>query len=187
MELPYFLREPSSYPINDPEYIKEVISLVSGIADSLLEAHQMGIIHRDIKPDNIMTTKSGRVKLTDFGISKSEDNSGLTGTQAWVGTLNYMAPEQFEGGDVTPSIDIYSFGATMYHLTTGLPPFTAGNAMELLRKHLREKPRPMSEMRHDLPSEWDELIVDRCLAKKADERPETMGEVLDTLKQLVLV
>ena len=154
------------------------------LASALEHVHAHGVVHRDIKLKNIFLDQQGEVKLGDFGIALSMGDVRLTQTGYAIGTPVYMAPEQFEGKNVTPSADIYSFGATVYHLIVGLPPFTAANAMELLRKHMQEKPPYLRSRRPEVPLAWDNLIVDRCLAKKPADRPATMTEVRQVLETL---
>lgn len=153
------------------------------MASALAHVHSMGVIHRDVKLKNMFLDNDGTVKMGDFGIALTKGDVRLTQPGYAIGTPIYMAPEQFEGGDMTVMVDVYSFGASMYHLTTGLPPFTAGNAMELLRKHLREKPRSMLVMRDTIPEAWNELITVKCLAKKPEDRPHSMEEVMAFMEE----
>ncbi|MDD2717570.1 MAG: serine/threonine-protein kinase [Candidatus Wallbacteria bacterium] len=119
-ELPYFLRDPLNRPLEDAEYIGRVGSLIAGIADTLAEVHRLGIMHRDIKPSNILICRDGAVKLVDFGLALSGVEHDLTRIDQILGTLNYMAPEQFMGskGKITSGTDIFSLGVVYYELCT---------------------------------------------------------------------
>ena len=124
------------------------------IADALAYAHLRGVIHRDIKPDNILLDRdSGRAMVTDFGIARAiEAGTRLTVTGIAVGTPTYMSPEQAVGErDVDGRSDIYSLGVVGYQMLTGRVPFTAGNSMALLLKHVSERPRPIAELRPEAP------------------------------------
>ncbi len=163
----------------------EVIHNVAvALAQALEHIHSKDVVHRDVKLKNVFLTKERNVKLGDFGIALSLGDVRLTQTGYAIGTPVYMAPEQFEGRNVTPSADIYSFGASLYHLIAGLPPFTASNAMELLRKHLQDPPPPLTSRRPGVPKGWNDLVVKRCLAKTPEDRPANMTDVLAELEAL---
>ncbi len=152
--------------------IDEVRRLLREIADGLAFAHHRGVIHRDIKPDNILLDgESGRAMVTDFGIAQAIETGGrLTATGIAVGTPNYMSPEQAMGErEVDGRSDIYSLGVVAYQMLTGRLPFTAGSSMALLMKHVSEQPRPISEFRPDAPKSLRE-VVERALAKAPDDR-----------------
>ena len=96
-----------------------------------------------------------------------------------------MAPEQFDGSKVSTATDIYSFGATMYHALTGRPPFVAGNAMALMRRHFTDTAKPISEIRFDIPAAWNHLIIDQCMAKQPGDRPQSMQSVIESMDALL--
>ncbi|MFZ2653570.1 MAG: protein kinase [Victivallales bacterium] len=148
------------------------------IASAISELHRNKICHRDIKLKNILyDMKSGEAKLSDFGIAKRPESLGTTQEGFIVGTPIYLAPEIFMGELCTIQSDIYSYGATLYHLITGSPPFVAENSIELFRKHKLKKPPPINSIRPGLPEEWNMLIVKKCLAKDPVDRPASMHDV----------
>ncbi|MBI4567177.1 MAG: protein kinase [Planctomycetes bacterium] len=140
-----------------------------------------GIIHRDIKPSNLMVTGAGVLKITDFGLSKAIDrNVSLTRSGATMGTPLYMAPEQGIGASVDHRADMYSLGATFYHLVTGTPPFTGASAVEVLVRHQQTPPRSPLLLRPEMPRAFAALI-ERLLAKKPEERYPSYDALLDDL------
>jgi serine/threonine-protein kinase len=163
--------------------IEEVRRLLREIADALAYAHLRGIIHRDIKPDNILLdAESGRAMVTDFGIARAvEAGTRLTLTGVAVGTPTYMSPEQAMGErEVDGRSDIYSLGVLAYQMLTGRVPFTAGNSMALLLKHVGEKPRPIAELRPDTPKAMID-VIERALMKAPEDRWPTAGAMRDAL------
>ncbi|HBC88431.1 MAG TPA: hypothetical protein DCZ94_15895 [Lentisphaeria bacterium] len=145
------------------------------IASAISELHRNKIYHRDIKLKNILyDIKSEKAKLSDFGIAKLPESLGTTQEGFVVGTPIYLAPEIFMGEPATAQSDIYSYGATLYHLITGSPPFVADTSIGLFKKHKLEKPPSISSIRTDLPEEWNTLIVEKCLAKNPLDRPASM-------------
>jgi serine/threonine protein kinase len=166
--------------------IEEVRRLVWEVADALAYAHLRGVIHRDIKPDNILLDPdTGRAMVTDFGIARAvESNTRLTVTGIAVGTPTYMSPEQAVGErEIDGRSDIYSLGVVAYQMLTGRVPFTAGNSMALLLKHVGERPRPIAELRPDVPQPLRDAI-ERALAKEPDDRWPTAGALRDALTSL---
>jgi len=152
--------------------IDEVRRLLREVCDALAYAHQRGVVHRDIKPDNILLDReSGRAIVTDFGIARAMEASGrLTATGVAVGTPAYMSPEQAVGeSEIDGRSDIYSLGVLAYQMLTGRVPFTGGNSMALLLKHISEPPRPIQELRPDTPRALCDAI-DRALLKDREDR-----------------
>jgi serine/threonine protein kinase len=134
--------------------LEEVRRVVGEIADGLAYAHMRGVIHRDIKPDNILLDReTGRAMVTDFGIAWAmESATRLTITGIAVGTPTYMSPEQAVGErEIDGRSDVYSLGVVAYQMLTGRVPFTAGNSMALLLKHVTDPPRPIADLRPDTP------------------------------------
>jgi CheY-like chemotaxis protein len=165
--------------------IKSFITMAMDLASAISELHKSRIYHRDIKLKNVLyDTKTGKIKLSDFGIAKLPESVHTTQEGFIVGTPIYLAPEIFLGEAATPQSDIYSYGATLYHLLTGSPPFVAETSIELFKKHSLEKPASVDSFRHDVPAGWNELIVDRCLAKDIVNRPSSMNEVMFEINRL---
>ncbi|HEY5547808.1 MAG TPA: serine/threonine-protein kinase [Gemmatimonadaceae bacterium] len=163
--------------------IEEARRFVREVADALDYAHQRGVIHRDIKPDNILLDReSGRALVTDFGIAWAmEAASRLTVTGIAVGTPTYMSPEQAVGERALDGrSDIYSLGVLAYQMLTGRVPFTANNSMALLLKHVTERPRSILELRPDTPPAMCEAI-ERALMKSPEDRWPTAGTLRDAL------
>ncbi|HKN67100.1 MAG TPA: protein kinase [Gemmatimonadaceae bacterium] len=163
--------------------VDETRRLLSEIADALAYAHLRGVIHRDIKPDNILLDEnSGRAMVTDFGIARAmEGSSRLTATGIAVGTPAYMSPEQALGDrEVDGRSDLYSLGVLGYQMLTGRLPFSAGNSMALLLKHVSEPPRPIAELRTDTPKSLREA-VERALMKAPEDRWPTAASMREAL------
>ena len=152
-----------------------VARLATGIIEGLSAIHAEQIVHRDIKPDNILLGADEVVKIADLGLAKTLDDPDLlrlTGTGMIVGTPLYVSPEAIrDPQNVTGKADIYSVGATLYHLLCGRPPFAHETAYDVMRAHLEERPAPVRSVRPDAPPYLATLIED-CLEKKADRRPD---------------
>ncbi|MHC4662850.1 MAG: SUMF1/EgtB/PvdO family nonheme iron enzyme [Planctomycetota bacterium] len=163
----------------------DALEITRQAALALATAAEEGIIHRDIKPDNIMMEKGGVVKVTDFGLVKNtmETSGGITAPQQVMGTPAFMSPEQCEGDEVDHRSDIYSLGMTLYTMLSGSPAFTATTPLALLRKHLDEQPAPVYDRNPDVPkSVWP--VLKKMLAKKPDERYADWDAVLEALDSL---
>ena len=157
------------------------------LADALAHIHKHKIIHRDIKLKNILfNPEICDIKIADFGIAKHPDFTSITRTGYVMGTPMYMPPEVFAGKEATLTSDIYSFGATMYHLVTGVPPYIADRASDLASHHRNTEPGPMSLFRDDISEELGNFIVKECMAKDPAERPQSMEEVSKRLKELTI-
>jgi hypothetical protein len=140
------------------------------ICFGLAAAHDAGVIHRDLKPGNVLVGERSAVKIIDFGLAKATHAEGLTATGMLMGTPHYMAPEQIRGKVVDARADIYALGALAYHLVTGRPPFSGDNAIAVGFAHLSETPVPPRQLRADVPTAIDRVIV-QALAKDPDQRP----------------
>jgi len=151
------------------------ISYTRQILAALRYAHKNGIIHRDIKPHNVIVDREGRVKVADFGIARA-GASEMTEAGSIVGTAQYLSPEQARGAPVDESSDLYSTGIVLYELLTGTVPFTGETPVEIAMKHLSQTPDAPSERRHDIPHDLD-LVVLRALAKEPAERYRTAAEL----------
>ncbi len=131
-----------------------VLSLMRQVASALHHASELGIVHRDIKPDNILLNRKGEAKVADFGLSRcltDDEPLNLTRAGSAVGTPMYMSPEQVQGKPVDHRSDLYSFGVTCYHMLTGQTPFEGSHGYEIALKHAREEPLPLEAFRPDLP------------------------------------
>jgi serine/threonine protein kinase len=154
-------------------------------AEALEYAHQMGVVHRDIKPPNLLLDERGHVWVTDFGLARVTSRPGVTGTGDLVGTLRYMSPEQAAGQPVIdPRSDVYSLGATLYELLTQQPAFPANDLHANLRQVLEEEPTPPQRLNRALPSELDTIIL-KALAKQPEERYESAQELADDLRRFL--
>ncbi len=160
--------------------IRQVLFIASKLFSALQYAHKNGVIHRDIKPQNIMLTKERKIKVMDFGLavlaSEIEKEKGRI-----TGTPFYMSPEQCRGLKVDARSDIYSAGATLYHLLVRRPPFNAKTREEIIRKQIEELPTPPSAFRKDIPAELEDFIM-KCLEKERNKRFQSAGEALEAIK-----
>ena len=169
-----------------PMPVDETRRILREVADALAYAHVRNVVHRDIKPDNILLALDGRAMVTDFGIARAVTDSGgdsrLTATGMAIGTPAYMAPEQAAGDrDVDGRTDLYSLGVVGYQMLTGEPPFKAGNTPAMLVKHLSEPPVPVTERRSGIPEDLARIIM-TLLEKEPANRfasAETLGAALD--------
>jgi serine/threonine protein kinase len=147
------------------------------IASALGYAHRKGVLHRDIKPANVLLDKSGRVVLTDFGIARIVSETQFTVTGTLVGTPAYMSPEQGKGLQISTPSDIYSLGIILYEMVTGKVPFDAETPLAVIHKHINEPLPAPRTLREDIPGALENVIL-KALAKEADERYQTAGEML---------
>jgi serine/threonine protein kinase/Flp pilus assembly protein TadD len=180
------------YVKDNPLNFKSVLEIAIQIASALNEAHSAGIVHRDIKPDNVMIRPNGLVKILDFGIAKlfgsgnqpmfdreaETVNKSVTGQGVIIGTANYMSPEQACGKAVDARSDIFSFGVVLYEMLSGDLPFEGGTAMETIGAILHKEPKPLNS---DVPLKI-EKIIGKCLRKERDKRYQTIKNVCDDLK-----
>ncbi len=160
-------------------------SIVGQVAEGLAHAHMAGIIHRDVKPQNILIDRQGHAKVTDFGIATGPDWTRVTKAGAVIGSARYMCPEQIRSKPVDARSDIYSLGVVMYEMLTGSPPFDGTNMPEIARQHLNTPPPPLGEARDDLPAGVEKMVM-RCLAKDPDDRFSSMDALLGALVGLGL-
>jgi eukaryotic-like serine/threonine-protein kinase len=168
-----------------PRPVAEAANIAGQVAQGLAHAHLAGIVHRDVKPQNILLDAEGRAKLTDFGIATGSDWTKVTRVGTIVGSSRYMSPEQVQGRPVDARTDIYSLGIVLYEMLTGRPPFDGTNIAEIGRQHVREKPAPVRDLEPDVPVEVDRVVL-RCLEKLPENRFQTMDELLGALVGLDL-
>ena len=160
----------------------QAIELAALIADGLAYAHERGVIHRDIKPGNIMVLKDGRVKVMDFGIARLQQPTVKTQTGVLLGSPQYMSPEQVAGAEVDARADIFSLGVVLYEMVTGVKPFDAVDLSQVLFWVVNMPAKPPSERRPGLPAVVD-YIVARALKKKPAERYATATELAADLRK----
>ena len=184
--------------------LEKIFEIAIPMAEALVAAHEKGIVHRDLKPGNIMIDKKTRVKILDFGLAKFGgmswdwiDNTEPLGhattfdlrpeaqtlAGAVMGTLPYMSPEQLQGHPVDPRSDLFSFGTVLYEMTVGQPPFSGQTSTEFLSAILQSSPRPVTELRADVPTGL-EKILDGCLAKDAGDRYASARDLFEALEDL---
>jgi serine/threonine protein kinase len=163
--------------------VEWALSLARQVAQGLAHADEAGIVHRDIRPANIMVAPSGLVKIMDFGIARSADLSRLTATGV-LGSPHYLSLEQAEGKEVDIRSDIYSLGITLFEMLTGQRPYEADNAVDIVLKHLQESVPSLREFDEEIPSRVDELVK-RCLAKDPEERFRTPGELIEAIDRIL--
>lgn len=160
---------------------EEAVDIALQILEALKEAHSHGVIHRDIKPHNIMISKSGIVKVTDFGIARATSNHTMTTTMDAIGSVHYFSPEQARGAFTDQRTDIYSFGIVFYEMLTGKRPFVGENPVTIAMKHIQEDITPPGELNEDI-SEGVERVVLKCTMKKQAERYQNVEEIITDLK-----
>jgi eukaryotic-like serine/threonine-protein kinase len=158
-----------------PAPIKVAIDYARQILAALGAAHRHGIVHRDIKPHNVLVGPEGRLKVTDFGIARS-GASQMTEVGSIIGTAQYLSPEQARGAPVDQTSDLYSVGVVLYEMLTGQVPFTGETPLEIAMKHLSEVPKPPSELRPEIPHDLDSVVL-RALAKDQSERYQSAEEM----------
>jgi len=160
----------------------KAVAVARQICAGLREAHAQGVVHRDLKPENVMVDSSGTVRIMDFGIAHSALGGGMTQTDAIIGTPTYMSPEQAEGRKVDLRTDIYAVGLMLYEMFTGSPTFTAETPVAVAIKHICEAPIAPKELEPSIPEHINVTIL-RCLAKKPDDRFQSVEEIDAALMQ----
>jgi serine/threonine protein kinase len=168
-----------------PLPVAQVGSIAGQVAEGLAAAHLAGIIHRDVKPQNILIDRQGHAKVTDFGIATGPDWTRVTRAGSIIGSARYMSPEQIRSKPVDARSDVYSLGVVIYEMLAGHPPFDGTNMPEIARQHLNSTPPPLSEARADLPPGLERVVM-RCLEKLPEDRFVSMDELLGALVGLGL-
>jgi eukaryotic-like serine/threonine-protein kinase len=171
--------------------VRDTVAVLKDVSRALVFAHERGVVHRDIKPGNILLA-GGSAMVTDFGVAKALSSArrasadvahGLTTDGTSIGTLLYMAPEQAAADpDIDGRADVYSLGATAYEMLTGSPPFAGLSARAMLAARMSTLPPPISTLRPDVPAELNTLVM-RCLATDPADRPATAQEIVDALEE----
>lgn len=171
------------------EYIKkkgcispqETVDISIQIASAISHAHNHHIIHRDIKPQNILISEDGMIKVTDFGIAKAANSNTVTSTATAIGSVHYISPEQAKGRFCDEKSDIYSLGITIYEMVTGKVPFDHENGVTIALMHLQNDIVPPSEIKEGIPDSLEKIIL-KCVMKKPEERYQTAEELIEDLK-----
>jgi len=158
-----------------------VVCLAKQVCEGLAEAHRAGVIHRDLKPQNLMIDETGNVRILDFGIARHPEAAGMTGTGTSVGTPEYMSPEQVEGIELDARSDIYSVGTILFEWATGRVPFEGKTPLSIALKHKTEKAPNPRELNDGIPEGLSRLIL-KCMAKGREERPQSAEELLSELE-----
>ena len=165
--------------------INEAIEIVSGVLSALQYSHANHLVHRDIKPGNIMLTPEGKVKVMDFGIARAltDSQATMTQTNAVVGTAQYLSPEQARGETVDARSDLYSTGVVLFELLTGRPPFKGDSAVAVAYQHVEQIPPTPSSILSDIPDSLDRVVL-KALAKNRDDRYRSAAEMLSDLQRV---
>lgn len=172
--------------LRGPLDARQALAVLGDVGSALARAGQQGVVHRDIKPENLLLTRDGEVKVADFGLARvHEHDLGLTQDGTTLGTPLYMSPEQAEGREVDPRSDLYSLGATVYHLLAGRPLFEGSTGVAVAMAHIRDPFVSLHSLRPDLPESL-EAIINTLLAKRPDERYATAGDLLREVERVAL-
>jgi eukaryotic-like serine/threonine-protein kinase len=159
-----------------------IIDVGVQVAKALDYAHQAGVVHRDVKPQNILVSPRGQAKLVDFGIAATPGSLGSTDSGSLFGTAHYLAPEQAQGQPTSRATDVYSLGVVLYEMATGRPPFEGQTALEIANKHVSEAPEPPSLANSTVPPRLEQAIL-RALSKEPSRRQSTGAELARELLQ----
>jgi eukaryotic-like serine/threonine-protein kinase len=168
-----------------PMDVDAAVELVAEIASGLAAAHAAGVVHRDVKPANILCPTSGSPRLVDFGIARVDDLTSITGTHFVIGTASYLSPEQARGEVPRPASDVYSLGCVLFEALTGEPPFGGDTAVAVAYRHVHEPPRSPLELRPEITPAVA-AVVERCLAKEVSMRYPSGVELEAALRGAIL-
>ncbi len=160
---------------------KEAVHFTVQILQALQHAHEKGIVHRDVKPQNIMLLQDGTIKVTDFGIARFSNNETRTMTSKTIGSVHYIAPEQARGGATDGKADIYSVGVMLYEMLTGQLPFEADNAVSVAIMQMQNEPKPLHELNDRIPEGIEEITL-RAMRKEPKQRFANAGEMLEAIE-----
>ena len=165
-----------------PLYPERAAEICADVCSALVAAHARGLIHRDIKPGNVMLTPEGKVKVMDFGIARATTSETITQTAAVIGTAQYISPEQAQGQTVDYRSDLYSLGCCLYEMLTGTVPFTGATPVAIAYRHVREDPTPPRMLNPDVPAPLEAICL-KAMAKLPDNRYQTAAEFHDDLER----
>jgi len=176
-DLKSFIRRVGQLPVG------KTISIAMQVCEGLSEAHKLGVVHRDLKPQNIMIDKEGNARIMDFGIARSVKGKGITGAGMMIGTPEYMSPEQVEAKEVDQRSDIYSLGVILYEMVTGRVPFEGDTPFAIGVKHKSEIPKNPKEINAQIPDDLSRVIVN-CLEKDKEKRHQDTNELISELSKM---
>jgi serine/threonine protein kinase/tetratricopeptide (TPR) repeat protein len=162
---------------------KLAVAIAKQVCEGLAEAHELGVVHRDLKPQNIMIDESGNAKVMDFGIARSIKAAGMTQTGVMIGTPDYMSPEQAEGEEADQRSDIYALGVILYEMVTGGVPFEGDTAFSVALKHKTKLPQDPKKLNPELSNDLSRLIL-ICMEKEKDRRYQTVEALLNDLRNI---
>jgi serine/threonine-protein kinase len=161
----------------------QAITIANQVCEGLTEAHKLGVIHRDLKPQNVMVDEEGNARIMDFGIARSLEGKGLTGAGVMIGTPDYMSPEQVEGKETDQRSDIYSLGIILYEMVTGQVPFEGDTPFTIGVKHKSEVPKDPKEMNAQIPDDLSDVIL-KCLEKEKGNRYQSAEDLHSDLSNI---
>ena len=176
-DLQHIIRDNPKMPL------ERILNFARQIAEALAAAHAEGVVHRDLKPQNLLVDKNDQIYVCDFGLAKSfeEGAIGMTRTGAFLGTPRYMSPEQVEGKPADGRADLYAFGLILYEMVVGDVPFTGESTLKVMYQRIQEKPKSPKILRPDLPN-WLVKIIMRCLERDPNDRYQNAYEILADLQ-----
>ncbi len=163
--------------------VGKAISISNQVCEGLLEAHRLGVVHRDLKPQNIMIDNEGNARIMDFGIARSLRAKGITGAGVMIGTPEYMSPEQVDGKEADQRADIYSLGVILYEMVTGRVPFEGDTPFSIGVKQKSEVPKPPQEINEQIPEDLNQVIL-KCMEKEKENRYQSVGDLQSELMNL---
>jgi len=161
----------------------QAISIAKQVCDGLVEAHKLGVVHRDLKPQNIMVDEGGDARIMDFGVARSIEGKSITGAGVMIGTPDYMSPEQVDGKDIDRRSDLYSLGVILYEMVTGQTPFEGDTPFTIGVKHKSEMPKNPKELNAQIPDNLSRVIL-RCLEKDKENRYQSASEMRSELNNI---
>jgi len=169
--------------VREPMPIEQAVRIAIDIAEGLEHAHQNNLVHCDIKPHNILMTRAGRIKVTDFGIAKAVTSTTMQHTGTIIGSVHYFSPEQARGSVIGAKSDIYSLGVVLYEMLTGILPFNGETPISIALQHLQDEPRSIREIKPEVPPVLEAIVL-KAMAKDVDHRFNDISEMIIDLKSV---